>query len=484
MATPSSLLRGARAFARDQAREAMAPGYLWDVVDYVPLIIDSVLTGRGAWIWGSDVGASADFNAGLLAPFTSGEQTLASASGSLYLVSPSSPYGLTNRGGVPATSKQNPVMLFDECLWLDGSGAQAPTLVRDSGSPTVITAANVPKVTLGTVWGEYFVGANQPGHEDTVYWSPPDDVTLAWDANSFWRTATAVTGIAALRTVVLVFHASSVERLRGSRPPAGTDKGDMILEPLFNQVGTTEPKTICYWQETIVFADEHGVHVTDGAVLRNLVQQGGIQSYWRTLYNNKQSLSATVFLDYYIVSIIRTDGITDTLVCDLNQRQWFRLSNIAALSMFASGGTVGMERIWAGIKGTNRLARLGPCFFPSEITLVRDANGTDVLPYLETPWYKLAPEGRKRVRFAYASYDVRTPTPGNVLQLAYILNPQDTSWTVAGTLPSTNGYTRFRLPVGKAPYGVAFQLKQINPSIVTRLSDIAVDAHAIERGRV
>jgi len=498
----------------------MAPGYLWDVVDFVPAIIDTQLTGRGAWLWGSAVGAATDYEAGILAPYTAGEQNLAAANGALYAIGADPPYALTSRGTVPV-ARQNPVMLFDQVIWLSGDGSQPPTIVGPTGAPIPLAVANVKNVKVGTIWGEYFVGANAPGAENTVFFAPPDNVNQPWDPNALVQTAGAVTGLAALRTVILVYHASSIERLRGTRPPAGTDKGDMVLEPLFKQVGTTEPKTICYWQENILFADEHGVHITDGASLRNLVQQGSISSYWRNLYNLKQSISAAVFLDYYIISIRRTDGLTDCLVCDLNNRQWFRFSNVACLSMWASGGTLGMERLWGGMINTQRAARLSTMFFPAPVTNYQlDANGVYVMPSFETPFYKLAPEGRKRIRFVYLSYDSRSaalglddaipapadaalvtpqqfgvspfaalvplaaPAPGDLLQVGYILSPQDTNWTIAGGYPSTSRYSRYRLPVGKVPYGIAFQIKQINPSLVTRISDLAVDAHAIERSRV
>ena len=513
MAAPTSLLRGARAFSRDISRETMPQGFLWDVEDFVPSLIDTLLTSRGAWVWGSDASATADFEAGILAPYTAGEQNLAAANGKLYQVGTDVNYTLTLRGNVPVAI-QNPPMLFDQVIWLDGAGLSPPVVVGPAGAPVPVAAANVKNVRLGTIWGEFFVCANTVGHENTVYFAPPDDITTAWDPNALVLTAGAITGLAALRTVILVFHAASVERLRGTRPPAGTNPGDLVLEPLFQQVGTTEPKTINYWQENVIFADEHGVHITDGAVLRNLAQQGSIQSYWRNLYNKKQSLAAAVFLDYYIISVNRTDGINDTLVCDLNSRQWFRFSNIAATAMWASGGTVGMERIWAGILGAHRLARLSTCFFPSTsiVTPGQDADGVYVLPSFETAFYKLAPEGRKRIRFVYLSYDARTgslslsdePAPwqqrlseephengeplpqaaGDILQVSYILSPQDTAWTLAGTYPATSRYTRFRLPVGKAPYGIAFQVKQINPSTVTRISDLAADVHVIDRGRL
>jgi hypothetical protein len=66
VAAPQSLLGQARAFARDYPRDRMPAGYLWDVVDYVPLIIDAGLTGRGGWVWGSNA-MGGDASAGILA---------------------------------------------------------------------------------------------------------------------------------------------------------------------------------------------------------------------------------------------------------------------------------------------------------------------------------------------------------------------------------------------------------------------------------
>jgi hypothetical protein len=491
-------------------RDGMAQGFLWDVVDYVPSLVDAQLTGRGAWVWGSSA-ADSDFRCGILASFTAGEQLLACTEGGTVYQIDTTTGALTNRGAVPVAN-QNPIQLFDDTVWFDRDGTNYPYVVRSSGAPIALTGANVPHARVGTVWRSYVVAGGAAGSEDTIRFSPPNTTVADWDVHAFYRTAGAITGLAGLRSILLVFHAGSVERIRGTTPPAGTDPGDLVLEPLFQQAGTTEPRSICYWQENVLFADEHGVQITDGAVIRNLCQQGNISSYWRNLYGLKQSLAASVFLDYYIITVVRVDGLTDTLVCDLNRRQWFRFSNIAAVSSFSSGGTTGMERIWVGIKGTSRLARISACFFPSTATgLQVDGNGSNVMPYLETPYYKLSAEGRKRVRFLYLSYDARNgtlgrtddrpvswqrqlreeddplPLPtgtGDLIECSYILSPQDTTWIDAGGLPPTSGYARYRLPVGKFPYGIAFQVKQVAPTTVTRINDLAVDAHGAERSRV
>jgi hypothetical protein len=477
----------------------------------VPEIVDAILTGRGAWRWGSNA-LGGDVETGILANFIAGEQLLVqSADGRLSQVDPIG-LGVTDRGALPH-GLQNPIQVFDATVWFDRDGLTVPQVVGSSGGPTPIDAS-APKCRYGTVWGGYVMAANQPGHEDTLYFGPPGPKTSgAWDTNAFQETDNAITGVAALRSIGLVFHAASVERLRGTSVPstAAGDPGDLTLEPLFRRVGCTDARAIAYWNENVIFADEHGVHITDGAVVRNLVQQGSISSYWRPLYQNRTSLAAAVFLDYYIISVVRSDGIADTLVCDLNQRQWFRFSNIASIAMISSGGSTGMERFWGSMKGTQRLGRLGPCFFP-DLTqgLLVDDNGVPVMPEMQTPWYRLGPEGRKRIRFAYLSYDARTSTTAldahaaqwrgpleaeapeqtitnenaPVLSLGYIRSPQDPSYVSIGQLPSTNGYTRFRLPVNQAPYGLAFQVKQTAQTAVLRVFDFALEAQGTERSRL
>ena len=512
MSAPVALLQGARAFARDYPRDNMPKGYLWDLADFVPTLIDTQLTGRGAWLWGS-AAAGADFFGGVLAPFTGGEQILGgTTAGNLYQIAADSPYGITSRGTVPV-GIQNPVQLNNQTVWFNGAGSGPPQIVGPSGGPSA--APGAPNAKVGAVWGSYVVCGGVPGQEDWFYFSPPANAAASWDAVSKYETSGAITGIAALRSIALVFHPGSVERVRGTTPVhTGFTNDDIHVESLFGAVGTTEPKTICYWNENVVFADEHGVHLTDGSAIRNLASQGGISYFWRPLYQNKQTISAAVFLDYYIISVVRTDNIAVTLICDLNKRQWYRFTNIAATAMWASSGTTGMERVWAGMKGTQRLARIGPTFFPAlDGTTIVDDNGINVLPVFETPWYRLGQEGRKRVKFAYLSYDIRTngvalddmpaswrvgyqvedealprdseraSLPG-MIDVGYILTPQDTNYTSAGSYPSTGKYTRFRLPVGKAPYGVAFRVRQLQPSTVTRIFEIGVDAHPVERGRV
>ena len=220
----------------------------------------------------------------------------------------------------------------------------------------------------------------------------------------------------------------------------------------------------------------------------------------------------SVFLDYYIVTINRAAGPL-TLVCDLNRRQWFRFSNVPASCYIVSGGSGGTERVWAGFTTANRLANISPCFFPViGPSTMADADSTPVLPVFETPWYKLANEGRKRSRFVYLSYDLRlapiaalddvpaswrrnigeegslTLAPRaaavDALDVAFIRSPQMTDYTSVGQLPSTDSYRRYRLPVGQSSYGIAFKVAQITAASVLRIFDLSIDAHPLERSRI
>lgn len=505
----------ARAFARDYARDHLPSGFLWDIVDFVPAIIDAQLTSRGGWIWGSTP-MGGDPETGIYATFTNGEKTIVqAANGHLYDVADAPPYTATDRGAI-ARAKQNPIQLYDTVIHFDKTGATVPTTITNPGG--VLTPgtlhATAPKATIGATWQQdMIVVGGVPGAEDTVYFSDPDGIMLPFDPTSAWKFPLAVKALMALRSVLLVFHAGQVSRLRGVVPPHGEEDGDMDQAILFDKVGSVDPLSITRWLDNCVFADEHGVHITDGAVVRNIVNQGAIQYYWRVLWGQKTNVCATVFLDYYIITLTLASGPPVTLVCDLNKRQWFRFSNIGALTYFSSSGGTNMERVWAGQAGTNRLIRLGPCFFPVPgVGSLHDDDGDPVLPFFETGWNRInSEEGRKRIRFGYLSYDARLPSAARdsfprpdqlglpqeippesttalaatpLLELGYITSPQETNYVVAGKLPDTTRYTRYRLPIGRQPYGIAFRVRQIAPSSVTRIFNLGVDGQATERSRV
>jgi len=532
MGAPVSLLGQARAFARDYPRDQMPPGFLWDTVDFVPAVVDAPLTGRGRWFWGSaDMDGATQ--SGILMPFRSGDQLLAATPTSLYQINETD-YSVTSRGST-WTSLQNPVKYLDAAINFDAARTRPPQLWRDASMPPADSSHKA--ATVGCAYKAMLVSAGAPGEEHIVRFSVPNsDLTQAasFDVNSFLASTTPVTALASMRSMILVFHKGSVERIRGSIPPFGdVDKGDMFVESFLDNAGTKHPRSIAYYNDNIVFADEHGVHLTDGAVVRNLTSLGGIQSYWRTVYPSAESICASTYVNYYIVTLrhapptmalsnefassspappplpaitqrglrsllppdlgtitppppLAAPDYNTTLVCDLDRRQWFRLSNINAQTLWSGGGTAGPERIWAGLSGYTKIARLGPMFYP-DVTLSQiDGNDVVVRPHIETPWYRLGLEGRKRVRFAYLSYDVRAIVASTVapMRLGYMVSPEATSYINSGFFPVTTGYDRRRVPVHQFPYGVGFYVDTTDPTSSVRIYDIALEAWAGERSRV
>ena len=510
MGSPVSFFKSLSGMARDYPRDRMPEGYVWDLADYVPTLLDAALTGRGAWSWYS-AAHPAGIEGGIHAPFKSGDKLITIAGGNIYEVNVSTGAVSPIAGGTGLSPiKQNPVMHRDRVIIFDG--VNLPKIVTSTPAFAVAAAPATAKAfKYGSVYKDRVIGANYPGEEQQIRFSPVGNPTTDWDVNSYWNTSLPLTGIGALRAVILLFHQGSVERIRGSTPPStlGGD-GDMSLENMFDRAGCGDARSIAYWNDNCIFADERGVHLTDGAIVRNLISQGGMLTFWRTLFRNRQTITAASYLDFYITTIVRTDGGVVTLICDLPKRAWFRFTNIKAISYIQSVGE--QERLWAGIEPDHRLAALADCFFPPltlPTSVLTDANGVAVLPLVETPWYRMAQEGRKRSRFVYTSYDSRIP-PGatamgwradidqvaqqqseaavqavqQMLEVGYMTSPNEQTYTIAGRLPDTQRYKRYRLPIGMHPYGIAFRIRQIAPSTVTRVFDFAVEAAPEERSRV
>ena len=539
MSKPLSLLKDINSFARDFPRDRMPPGYAWDLSDYVPALLDAQLTSRGAWEWGSAANPGGDFEGGIYAKFRAGDKLIAvDVAGGIMDVH------LTTGALYPITTifrvAQNLVQHLDFVIVPDGAGANPAHVLNWNGSAWSDLTMH-PSALNGryaAVYKSMTMLANASGLENRIAFGPPNYIDLdptapdysgqpayvSWDPISYINSSLPLTGIGALRTVILLFHEGSVERIRGSTPPTAADPiGDMFLEPLYDRAGCGDARSIAYWNDNCIFADERGVHFTDGAIVKNLCSQGGILSYWRTLYRDKLTVAADTYLDYYIITVIRTDNVAVTLICDLNRRAWFRFNNIRARGYIHSIGE--QEQLWGCRKDAARLIDLSDCFFPARVALIADADGTPVLPTIETPWYRLAEEGRKRVRFAYLSYDARASLPvgrsagveesisqswrgypdsegqvletiaqeangqarttlGHMLELGYITNPHDLTYDIAGGLPPTSKYERYKLPLGKHPYGIAFRIRQLTPSYVTRIYDLALAAQADERSRL
>lgn len=487
MASPVSLLGDVRGFARDYPRDRLPQGLLWDVVDYIPALLDAQLTSRGGWDYASGV-VPAAIEGGIYAPFRTGARLLINANGHVYQADLATG-AITDQGDSP-TVVQNPVMLMDQAVSPNAAGVlpKVYTAPAAGGAITIGDAgAGAATGRFATTYKNRVLVTGSGANDGRVYFSPPGNTLGPWDAAAWQGTSLPLTGLGALRSAILCFHAGSVERIRGTKPPdtAASDVGDLVLETLFDRAGCGDAKSIAYWNDNCIFADDRGIHMTDGAVVRNLIAQGGLNTLWRSLYRNRMSLSAETYLDYYICTIVSGSGTAVTLICDLNRRTWFRFANVRANCFIRSVGV--QEEVYFGVREHNRLAGMSDCFFPDRsVGNAIDDDGIAVLPVFETRWQRLGDEGRKRVRDVYVSYDLRgdgAEVLAGALDVAAILSPESSTYVSAGGVPSTTEYTRYKLPIGADPYGIGFRFRQVQPSVVTRIYDYAIEAEPEEKSR-
>ena len=510
MAQPTSLLGDVRGIGRDFALDSLPNGFVWDLIDFIPNRRGAKLEARGPWNYLTPSSLGGTVWGGKHAAFNKGPLLLVHAGANLYN-HPLTTAPPVNLGALFGSSLTNGVMLYDRCYFADGAGLAVPKRVTFDGNTIAITPIHTgaPKAKLIEAYKLRLIAAGDPANPQRVSFSPLEidgGPTAAWDALSYVDVSRPVKGLAPMGAQILCFQAKSIEKIRGSIPPGANLDSDMFLDMFTDQQGCEDPASICQWQENVIFANSRGVHLTDGATIRSLTDQGSVGDFWRTLYGRKRAgtqVVAGVFLDYLFVTVLTDfqagdppEALPVTFVCDLNNRTWFRLSNIDVTCYIESES--GVEEMWGGLDVDKRLIPISPTFYghvdlpeagvpPATVVDSVDGDGKPVLPLLDLGFKKLGPEGAKRLRHIYVSHQTqRVVTPAEVFQVEYRVNPAPirTDFMVAGTLPSEQQYTRSRVNVGRRGYGIQVVVRQVLPTYLTRLYDVAVGEWAQDRGKL
>ena len=508
---PVEIFGQIKGMIRDVAVDEMPDGFVYDMTDFIPNRKGSRVDVRGNWsflgpsfgsrIWG---GRDCRFNSPI------GDRLLVAAGSEIHDVNHDTGAHTIVPGGGPAEMVQNAEKLNDKAYFFDSTGAKTPTAVYDAGAGTLVTKqipASAPKSAVGCVYKDRLVLAEG----STVRFSPlpkagvaPDNGPLAeWDDSSEWPTSDTIQGFAPMQGQILIFHTSMIERLRGTIAPATNVDGNLSLDTLSDQVGCTIPSTIVPWRENVIFADERGVYLTDGTSIKSLTEQGGVSDFWREAYRYRAagpSINCSVYLDYLLVSILTTTSAQPFFViCDLNERAWFRFTNFAPSCQIPGEGT--REEIYCGIQVDNRMSILSTMFGEPYVGAIPapdfvDGNGQDVKGSITTGFKKLNNEGMTRLRAIHTSYHHQSYiTPDNVdgVKVEYRLSPPTAlefdvpsiaEWQTAGHLPNNDEYARKKLPIGKRGYGLMVRISGISGSRVSRIFSIAVNAGAQDRGKV
>jgi hypothetical protein len=485
-----SLLKDIRGLYTDRSRDRLPDGSVWELIDWVPEIMQAGARMRGAWLYQSDVLPN-NPDGMLYAPYRASAKLLV-ANGTNLRAVPTDSIGSTSVGTIP-TTKQNPVFFRDRVIVPASNGTSPARYITWNGSTYTLTDAPASALTgkYATVWKERLVLGGSSAFPYRVAYSKPGDPTAAWDSISFVDTGYDLTGLAQMRTQVLAFHDSSVERLRGTVPPDSTlsdQDGDLILDSLHDKVGCYDARSIAYWNENVLFCDARGIHLTDGAATKNLALQAGVMNLWRTHWERPSgtpplTAGAIVHRDYYIVTLRHTGQTPTTFVVDLPTRRIFMISNCDSSCYAVATGIV--ERLFGTNVTVKRVTDGTPMFNPNSAILQTDANGVNVLPVLATAWHPLSKEpGFKRIEELHISYEAYvTAGDPDVLRLAYVNAPNGADQTL-GEFKATTKYARKKMLVRRRLQGVGFRLTQLVPTRDTRLYDISLRAYPEESSRL
>jgi hypothetical protein len=485
-----SLLRDVRGLYTDRARDRLPEGSVWEMVDYVPEILQAGARMRGAWLYQSTA-LTNNPDGQIYAPYRAGAKLLVAHGTSMDAI-PITSIGKATVGTIP-TTKQNPVIHRDRVIVPAANGTSAARFILWNGSVYTLTDAPVSALTgkYATVWKDRLVLGGSAAFPYRVFYSKPGDPTAVWDSISFVDTGYDLTGLAQMRTQVLAFHDSSVERIRGTTPPDSTlsdPTGDLILDSLFDKAGCYDARSIAYWNENVLFCDSRGIHLTDGAATKNLTLQAGVMNGWRDTWERPAgtpplTVAGVVHRDYYIVTIRHTGQTPTTFVVDLPTRRVFMLANCDCSCWATASGVT--ERLWGTEVSTKKVTDCSPMFDPDSTILQVDANGVNVLPVLATAWHPLSREpGFKRIEEVHLTYEAYLVSgDADVLRIAYVNAPNGANQTL-GEFKSTTKFARKKMGVRRRLPGVGFRLTQLVPTKDTRLYDLSLRAYPEEDSRL
>lgn len=465
---------------RDSSRDQLPPGSLWDVVDYIPNVIDAPLRKRGGWGYGSNAFGSGSYAAAVaFADFTMGSQLVSiDDAGDLKSISLATK-AVTSKGAarIPIAN----LVLHRDTLVIPSPDGTASVKQYDGSSAPADLSATAPAGKYAALYKDRTILGCIAGEEQRLLFGPGGVPTGTWDtANSYIDASFPLRGVAAMKNVIVMFGNGHAERIRGTTPPPNTD---MVREPLFD-IGIVDARTIVAFGDNIIWANEQGIWMTDGAVPENLAQSSGFVSYWTDLLDSYDedtwTLAAGLDRGLYVISIMNGSSFVDAIALDPNARTWFRISNLPARMFARAAGA--SEELYFALRDEPRIGTLSGIFNPSADNQ-NDADGTPVLPALESPFFKDEPT-MKRWHNAYLDYGLVAPSTDAALQLSYITSPDATSYTdLASTFGEQASVDRQRLPLRVRGRGMAFKLTQTAASADTRIHELEAEVHALEGSR-
>lgn len=443
---------------RDIDRAMMPGGAVWNLVDFIPDELAAAISGRGGWTYAGNALTSATaIKSVSYAPFTAGGKVLAiDQQPKLWDVA-----AATAVTGTPTIPGGPPAYHRGKLIIPNNDGTTAITYY--DGTTLGSLAGSPPVGQLAAVYKDHAILANSSANPNRLWFSAAGDPT-SWDTNfGWWDTTGTVVAVGTLLNAILIFHQDSVERLRGTTPPPGSD---MTLEP-FLGYGCLDPFSVVSWRNRLVFASSGGIYMTDGATDVDLTANAQMKTYWQSLmagYSSSWRIAAGVYRDHYIVSINNGSTLVDCLCVNLLSGAMWRFTNLHG-SAFVNVTSSSLEECYMGMWNAGRVAKLSTLWSPSS-TVKQDGDSTTPTPIIETGAYRgydrlhrrwIESLGKQKWRFLYIDYDLRDAASDNpVVTMSYATTPTGSYTNVSGgTLPETTDYTRKRRSLNTTIGGAA-----------------------------
>jgi hypothetical protein len=390
-----------------------------------------------------------------------------------------------------ALATRNPVFYDDQVIVPDSAGSTAPKkITRSGGTHTIANLAGTPPAgRYAVVYKDVLWLAAPSASADRIFFSTAGDPNDTWDTtNKFLDSSYPITGMGVLSNAVFVFGLGRTMRVRGSIPPPDTDF--IVDDPIFD-VGCTDNRSITNYRDKLIWGNAEGLYISDGTALADLTRICGMKKWWQDIMDGDEgfstgtsyspstwSISCSVVLDYLFYSVMNGTNEVDAGIIDLNKYTWFRLKNIDAVSMWRRPYP---EEVFWGRRGAAYVAEATPFFHPVSATSA-DADGTVVLPVIETPYF-MQTTNMKTMRRVMITYDIRDPGSANPeVVVGYITSPELTSYTnISTNLPETTEVSKEYRNLNLPARGLGFKLSQSGGSSDTYLYDLTLEFNDRDR---
>ena len=441
---------------RDADRAMLPGGSVWNLVDFVPDELGAAAEGRGGWTYaGPALSGATGINVVGYHP-DSARVVAVDQALTLWDVAAGTsigtlPHSLVSLPKGPPTYHRGKLIFgirgssTNPCYY-DGS-----TITSISGSPTA---------DYLTTYKDHTAIAHSTAFPNRVWFSAAGDPTT-WDLNyGWWDTTGPVTALASTLNAILVFHGDSVERLRGTTPPPGSD---MTLEPLYND-GCIDAFSIAYWGERVIWASSRGIYMTDGASVIDLTAEAQMKTYWSSLFSGYLGwrIAGGIFRDHYIVAVNNANTLIDCLCVNLINRTMWRFTNLHGAS-FVNVTNAIQEKLYMGQYNAGRVGELSSLWSPSA-SVKTDADGTIPTPIIETGAYRgydrlhrrwIESMGLQKWRYLFLDYDLRDAAADNpTISLSYSTTPTGSYTTmIGGVINKSTDYSRSRRSIHSATVG-------------------------------